>query len=469
MKLREIVHELEQISSSKKKIEILQKYKDNENLKNFFYYTLNPHLKYWIKTTIPEPPEHNYVSGDSPWDVVWETFHKIAYLKGITRSDVPAIIQHIFEITNSQDHEIIRRVLLKDPKCGVSAKTVNKIWKKLIPETPYMGATTYSKKNLERLFKSCTHVVAQPKLDGRYANLIVHSNGLIAMESRAGEPCIVPTSLENWDEYNWDAIGGPRSLVFNGELIIPSMPRYKSNGIIASLNSIFKKKQSGVVPTNDIAKFHQQYGMTVNQAMAMIRFVCWDCITYNHYLDGHSPAPYFQRLKLAAQAKCPGIDMVKTIQVDSIDQAIEVFREQLAKGEEGIIVKDFRGEWVSKKPWWQVKMKLEMTVDLKLVGYKPATPGTKYVSTFGSLILESKDKELLTYASGLTDAKRKWIWDRKDELLGKIIEVKCSGVSRTDDGYSLLHPRFVEIRDDKLTADDLSSILGIEEMALGLK
>ena len=63
----------------------------------------------------------------------------------------------------------------------------------------------------------------------------------------------------------------------------------------------------------------------------------------------------------------------------------------------------------------------------------------------------------------------KHITENQDKLLNTILEVKCSGLSKDSDGnYSLLHPVFKSLRDDKNTCDSLESIIGIEAMAKGL-
>ena len=50
------------------------------------------------------------------------------------------------------------------------------------------------------------------------------------------------------------------------------------------------------------------------------------------------------------------------------------------------------------------------------------------------------------------------------------MEIKCSGTSYDSEGnYSVLHPVFKKLRDDKDSCDTLDTILEIEAMAKGLK
>ena len=58
-----------------------------------------------------------------------------------------------------------------------------------------------------------------------------------------------------------------------------------------------------------------------------------------------------------------------------------------------------------------------------------------------------------------------YITENQPELMGKIVKVKCNGLSNDKDGnYSLLYPAFMEIRDDKTEADSLETIKNVEDM-----
>jgi len=62
------------------------------------------------------------------------------------------------------------------------------------------------------------------------------------------------------------------------------------------------------------------------------------------------------------------------------------------------------------------------------------------------------------------------ITKRADELMGTIVEIRCSGLSQNySGGWSTLHPSIVALRDDKDTYDSLESATEIENMAKGLK
>jgi hypothetical protein len=114
-------------------------------------------------------------------------------------------------------------------------------------------------------------------------------------------------------------------------------------------------------------------------------------------------------------------------------------------------------------------MKLEMDVDLVIVGFNYGTKGTKNENVISSLNCESSDGLLKTRPQGIKEEMMVYITENQDKLMGKIIKVKCNGVSHDkDENYSLMYPAFIEVRDDKDVADTLEQILEIENMAKSL-
>ena len=200
----------------------------------------------------------------------------------------------------------------------------------------------------------------------------------------------------------------------------------------------------------------------------------WDTITVEEYFDKKSKTPYHTRLDNAARIiEAAGSTMVRLIEskfVKTYGEAMEHFQEVLATEvdgvpQEGTILKAYDGEWKDGKPNWQIKMKLEMDVDLRIVGFNYGTKGTKNENVISSFNAQSSDGLVNTRPQGLKEDMMTYITENQDQLLGKIIQVKCNGLSKNVDGdYSLLYPAFVAIRDDKDTCDSLESIKSIENM-----
>lgn len=455
MNILNIINELADNSSSKTKLEILKKHQNNDLLKRCFYLALSPRIKFYIKN-IP-----SYKS-DTLSYYLETSLGKLSILYTRQQTGIDAInfLKDILTYSFEDDAIIIERIIGKDLKCGVNVTTANKIWKGLIEETPYMGAISFNKKKAQQLFDGNGVVVSQEKMDGRYCNTIISDT--VVHEARSGEI----TYLDN--TFDFLLSGTLKDVVLNGELIINGVDRYTSNGMIASIVFINKKKQENKPYSSDCIKFFNKYQVSVNEAANQISLVCWDIIDLNEYFAGYSDIIYaerFKRLKdFITEINNPRVRLVDSRIVESLEDALTDFNLKISENKEGTIIKSLSGKWKDGKPNWQQKIKLEMSVDLKISGFKQGTKGTRLEDTLGSLIVESSDGLLQTDPAGISDEMRDYIWANQDSLLGSIVEIKSCGTSRskTSDIYALLHPRFIKLRDDKLKANTLSEILEIE-------
>ena len=75
----------------------------------------------------------------------------------------------------------------------------------------------------------------------------------------------------------------------------------------------------------------------------------------------------------------------------------------------------------------------------------------KHQGKLGAFHVEGKDDGKffsLSVGSGLTDEQRDNYWESKDELIGRLIEVRADAVTQNIDGehYSLRFPRFKSFR-----------------------
>jgi DNA ligase-1 len=163
------------------------------------------------------------------------------------------------------------------------------------------------------------------------------------------------------------------------------------------------------------------------------------------------------------------ISQVESQIVDSYEDAIAHFSEVLGRGDEGTILKSINGEWKDGKPNHQIKMKLEMALDLVITGFNYGTKGTKNENVISSFNAETSCGKLKTRPQGLTESLMEEITENQDKLLGTVIEIKCCGLSQDQSGaYSVLYPAFKHFRDDKSEANTLDECIEIQTAAIGL-
>jgi ATP-dependent DNA ligase len=96
-------------------------------------------------------------------------------------------------------------------------------------------------------------------------------------------------------------------------------------------------------------------------------------------------------------------------------------------------------------------MKGELECDLKVVGYQMGTG--KYENMLGAILCESADGVIkVDVGSGFKDAQR--LDFTSNSIIGKIVAVKYNARIKNKQGEeSLFLPIFIEVRDDKDTAD----------------
>ena len=461
MTIKQIFDEIAAEPGTNQKMVILGKYRDNKLLERVLYLANSKRVKFYIK----QLPEYLFFpSGEMGLDSALDALTELSSRKVTGHSAIGHLV-HVLSSCTPEDSYIIERIIEKDCRLGMGTTNINKIFKGLIEDTPYMGAISFDEKKARSIFNDGRRAYSQIKMDGRYCNAIIR-NGEVELESRQGEPTVVTgaTFLQELADFP--------DCVLNGELTIDGVSRYESNGVIASIISILSKQESrGPAETaKHIAKFESKHG-GFNKALESIRFTIWDTITVDEYFDQRSTTPYSERIVNYATAlydlKPTMISAVEMHDVATYEEALLRFQEALADGQEGTILKATDGGWKDGKPNWQIKMKLEMDVDLRITGFNYGTG--KNINVISSVNAESSDGKVVTRPTGINEAMMQHITDNQKTLLGTIVECKCSGLSQDSEGrYSLLHPVFKSLRDDKDTCDDLQSIIAIENMVKGL-
>jgi DNA ligase-1 len=459
--IKQILDEIAALSGKNDKRACLAKYADNELLKEVIYKAHSPRVKYYIKQ-IPE-----YTSAPLTDDsyTLPQMLTKIEAFSSREMTGNIAINYLTAMLTNSHpdDAYVIEKVIGKNLKIGMDSG-YNDVIPDLIEETPYMGAKSYSEKLVKKLFASGKGVRSDIKADGTYRNAIIRS-GEVELLSRQGEVSVLSgapflNELTAMDD-----------CVLNGELTIDGEPsRTIANGMVSSIMDILQKAEDrGEKVTNKKKILFEEKHGSFEGAIQNMRFTVWDMITIEEYFDKKSSRPYEERREALAVALPEGITMVGMVEsriVTTFAEAMAHFQDALERGLEGTILKAMDGGWKDGKPTYQVKMKLDISIDFKITGFLYGNEGTKNENVISRLQVESSCGLLKTQPSGMKEKMMRMITDNQEDLMGTIVEVRCSGLSHDSDGnWSCMHPSVVELRSDKNTYDSLESAQEIEEMA----
>jgi DNA ligase-1 len=447
MSVYDILNSLTNESKTNTKLQILKDNEKNDELIRVFERALNPTVNYYIKAipTYPQISEELSLS---------KAIDKLDKLSSRTYTGGEGI-QHLKNIlmrVSSEDASIIERIIKRDLRCGVNTATVNKIWKDLIPEFPYMRCSSLSSSKI-KTWDWSKGIISQLKADGRYNNGNKIKSGEIELLSRSG--IALPNEkfagvVDALNEYFDD------NTQTHGEFLVMRdgkiLDREISNGI---MNSVAKGGDFG--PGEEAV------------------YLVWDQIPLSESKPGNKyNVKYADRLaNLKRQCSSLPDDhkyvrVIETRIVYSVDEAIDHFEEMLRLGLEGTVLKHPDAIWEDTTSKFQVKLKLEVDdIDLEIVSFNAGNGKNK--DLFGSILCKSGDQLLEVNFSGFKDNVRKDISVNRENLIGTILTGKANSIMKpkTENGtYSLFLPRFKTLRDDKTTADTLPEIQAKFESAI---
>ncbi len=472
MSIKKIFDEIAAEPGSNKKMEILGKYKDNKLLEQILYAANSKRVKFYIK----QIPEYKQMANP-----IFNLNNALISLTALSKREktgheASAYLADILSSLSEDDAYIVKRIIEKDCKIGMGTSNINKVFSSLIEKTPYMGAKPYELKLVEKIIAK-GKAKSQLKMDGRYQNAIIR-DGEVILETRAGEETVL-TGAKFIKELSELA----DEVVLNGELTIIGIPvRSIANGIINSLNDILSKinERSEAETEKKIKAFLQEHTsdfgvdkITLQEVLDKIVYTSWDVITVDEYYAKESTTPYEERFetlnKIINNKKPTMIHVVESVDVTTLEEVMTHFQGTLKKGLEGTILKESKGTWKNGKPTSQVKFKLEINLDLKIIGFQYGEKGTKNEHVISTLILESSCGKLKTNPSGMNEKMMADVTARQNELLGTVVEIRCCGLSQDSKGnWSTAHPSVEELRTDKKTLDSLESAIEIENAAKGL-
>lgn len=468
MKIKEIFDEIANESSTNEKMNILAKYKDNQLLKRVLYLANSGRIKFYIK----QIPEYPTPRGEMGLDSALEALNDIIQRK-VTGHSAIGFLVHLLSSVSVDDAYILERIIEKDCKIGMGTSNINKVFPKLIEKTSYMGCLPFDPKRVHKIFDDSKGkgAICEIKADGRYCNVIIE-NGGVSLTSRQGEETLLDGSLLVDELSTFD------NCVLNGELVIKGIKRELSNGLITSIIDIQKKLSTGdekdyKKASDSILKMFKRHGVVYAEILDKISFITWDILSLDDYFSGINKEPRIERLTNLAltleKMNCKMIELVEHRMVKTYDEAMSYFAESLERGEEGVIVKSLDGVWKDGKHAYQIKLKVEFNLDLKIVGFNYGSKGTKNEHVISSLNCESSDGKLTAKAQGITEDLMDYITDNQDTLLNTIVEVKCNGLSSNQNGgNSVLYPSLMKFRTDKSEADSFEQCLEIDRAAKGL-
>ena len=220
----QIIQELEADNSRLAKEAILKREANAQNIE--FYAGVHLALNNYITFGVKKVPTFNGPDGQGlPWEAFKELAH-LLYTRQLTGHEArDAIELALSASTKTQWNDWYRRILIKDLRCSISEKTVNKILKDSGLETIPVFECMLAHDGANHEKKITGVKLLEPKLDGvRCITIVNYEARSVVQYTRNGKV------LENFSHIadallkQIDAIG--RSYVLDGEMVSSSFQTY---------------------------------------------------------------------------------------------------------------------------------------------------------------------------------------------------------------------------------------------------
>ena len=439
MNSEEIFELLERIgatSSTKEKQRLLEEHKVDALLKTIISAAVDPTYIYGL---VPSTSLLELNSGTKFFD--HQTIDLVSDLKDrvLTGNAARDALNQELTRLNRPSAELLIRIIRKDLRAGFSDKIANKVWSGLIPEYPYMRCSLPKSVKLDK-FDWKGGVISQMKMDGLYANInieedqqtILTRNGLTIPEEYFSN---IISDLMPYPGYQFQ---GEFLVQVNGQIL----PRTTGNGIITSVikGGSFEEGQTPL-------------------------FVVWDMIPLAEVKAKNKyNVPYVKRLELlqSSLGKSVSVKIVESRTVYSFKDALLHAKELIALGHEGTVFKDRHALWEDGTSKFQVKIKIEVPVDLEVVEVLSGKKDTKTEGRAGALRCRTSCGQLYVKVAIKNEKMRDIVDANPQDWIGRIVSVVSNDVILAvgADTHSLFLPRLAEdvYRVDKQQADTLDQV-----------
>jgi DNA ligase-1 len=389
---------------------------------------LDPLITFGIKQ-VPEKTDADGPGLD--WDsftLILTGFVNRSFTGNLARDTIAEMMKNS---TREQWNGWYRRILIKDLRCGVSEKTINKVVEKQYADyaIPVFGCQlAHDSANHET--KVAGKKLIEVKLDGVRVITIVYPDGRVDQFSRNGKELVNFEQVKKQFESVALAGGIKETMVFDGEI----------------MSSSFQDLMKQVHRKSDVRA--DDAVLNLFDAVPLLDFETGRCTVPQDIRSQVVKAWYETWTKQLPNVTVLGQELVD-LDTDAGQQRFkEINAQAIAGGYEGIMIKEPTAIYECKRSVAWLKLKPFIEVSLAVTDIEEGTG--KNVGRLGALVCEGQDDGRTVgtnVGSGFTDELRDAIWQNRNKVKGQIIEVRADAITQNQDGsYSLRFPRFLRFR-----------------------
>ena len=415
-----VIQELEADNSRLKKEAIIKRESDADNIR--FFNGIGAALDGFRTFGVQKVPVSKK-DGPGITQTEFDDILRRLEARNLTGNEMRDDIQDLCDRSNMEQwNDWYRRILIKDLRCGMTHKTVNKFSTMKVPVFDCMLATDSAKHEK----KMVGEMIVEPKLDGVRVIVICDvDKDEVKLFSRNGKELLnFPEINKQFDEM-LDQMS--ESMVFDGEVM--------SDDFQTLMREIHRK---GGAKTKD-AKLN-----------------LFDCMPLEDFMAGGCDGDIMTRKTMLEKFEFgPNINLVEYVKMnlsepDGQKQFADYNKLCIDRGFEGIMVKPVGGIYECRRSVGWLKVKPFIEVSLKVVDVEEGTG--RNAGKLGALVVEGKDMDKFiktNVGSGLTDTDRETFWKAKEKLIGQIVEVRADAITQNQDTtneWSLRFTRFLRFR-----------------------
>ena len=331
--------------------------------------------------------------------------------------------------TTEQWNGFYRRVLIKDLRCGMSEKTVNKVAK----DFPQYAVPTFTcslahdSANHEK--KMIGKKQIEIKLDGVRVITIIQGNK-VEMFSRNGKQFHNFGHIIEELETVIKDHPVPYPLVLDGEVMS------------ANFQDLMKQvhRKDGKQSTDAVLHLFDTIPLGCFKAGSWDKPQSFRSLITNHWVRDHQ-----ETLQHVQALDWEDVDLDTT---EGQERFVALNKQAVEGGYEGVMIKDVDAPYECKRTHAWLKAKPFIEVTLEVVDVEEGTGRNE--GKLGAVVCEGMDDGRMVrvnVGSGFSDANRDNFWTLRSDVIGQLVEVRADAVSQNQDGtYSLRFPRFKTFR-----------------------
>ena len=416
--------QIQETSSLNDKKAIITANKDNELFKKCLVFLLDGN----VITGISDKKIHKKVEPSSELAPYYlcrhSTFEEVIdyLIKNNTGTDADIYEIQAFLYGHEDDREFYEQMITKSFRLGADSKVVNACIPGLIPTFEIQQAYPLSEKNEP---KDGEWFALSQKLNGN--NCSYYKGKLISRQGKEFK------GLQHIID-DIEKLPNHENFFFNGELM-----RKNTDNISDDQNF---QIGTGIINSE-------------NEDKSCIYFNIYEVLPIEEFEKGESKLTYKDRrnnvlnpLSVAInRARLENIKVVPIIYEGTDKSKIkELLKEFDSKGFEGLMLnKDTK--WKNKRNNGILKVKSFKHADILCTDVVEGDG--KYKGTLGLIKCDYKGYEL-GVGSGFTDEQRDYYWNNKEEIIGKIVQIKYKCETKNKQGsLSVQFPIFEIVRNDK--------------------